>query len=88
MLAHGYLGHGNFGRRLQSFGVRRRAVAENLAWAAGARVDARMIVAQWLASEGHRANLLSAEFRRVGIGAAIGRYGGRSAYFVTADFST
>jgi len=28
MVAHGYLGHGDFGRRLQSYGVRARAIGD------------------------------------------------------------
>ena len=88
MVAHGYFGHGNFGRRLQNYGVRGRALGENVAWAAGATVNGQVVVAQWLASPSHRANLLSRAFRRVGVGAAVGSFGGYpQAYVVTADFS-
>ena len=88
MIAHGYFGHGNFGRRLQNYGVRRKTVGENVAWAQGASVDAQVIVAQWLASPLHRANLLRRSFRRVGVGTAVGGFAGYpQAYVVTADFS-
>jgi uncharacterized protein YkwD len=88
MLVHGYLGHGDFGRRLQSYGVRRRAIGENLAWGRGGAVRARYVVSQWMNSDWHRSNLLSREFRRVGIGIAVGSFGGEPrAYVVTADFS-
>ena len=88
MLARGYFGHGNFGRRLQNYGVRGKTIGENVAWAQGARVNAQAIVAQWMASAGHRANLLRRSFRRIGIGTAVGSFGGYpQAYVVTADFS-
>ena len=87
MVAHGYIGHGDFGRRLQNYGVRARAIGENVAWGVGS-VNARVVVAQWMASEWHRANLLSREFRRVGVGVVTGSFGGqRRAHLVTADFS-
>ena len=45
---------------------------ENLA-GAGGLVDAEMnVVGRWLASDGHRANMLRTEFGRVGIGVAVG----------------
>ncbi len=40
----------------------------------------------WLASAGHRANLLSPSFRTVGLGLARGTWNGRDALYVTADF--
>jgi uncharacterized protein YkwD len=88
MVANGYLGHGDVGRRLQSYGVRGRAMAENIAWATGAQVHAAALVAGWLASPPHRANLLSREFRRVGVGLAVGSFAGNpEAHIVTADFA-
>ena len=45
-------------------------------------------VQAWLASPGHRANLLSPSFHRVGVGVVTGSFGGASAGFVTADFSS
>ena len=45
-------------------------------------------VAMWLASPGHRANLLSPSFRTVGLGLARGSWNGRGALYVTADFGT
>ena len=43
-------------------------------------------VAMWLQSPGHRENLLSPEFRKVGLGVARGTWNGRSVLYVTADF--
>jgi uncharacterized protein YkwD len=55
---------------------------EDLAVAASAS-DA---VEMWMQSPGHRQNLLSPQFRTVGLGLARGAWSGRSALFVTADF--
>ena len=43
-------------------------------------------VEMWLASPGHRANLLSPAFRTIGLGLARGTWNGRGALYVTADF--
>jgi uncharacterized protein YkwD len=40
----------------------------------------------WMQSPGHRENLLSPQFRTVGVGMARGAWSGSSALFVTADF--
>jgi uncharacterized protein YkwD len=87
MAAHGYLGHGDIGRRLQSYGVRARLIGENVAWGQGS-VRADAVVAGWMASPVHRANLLSRQFRRVGVGVVTGSFGGHGrAHLVTADFA-
>jgi len=54
--------------------VRGRAVrvGENLAWGSGARATPRSIVKAWMASPGHRANLLDRGFRESGLGIALG----------------
>jgi uncharacterized protein YkwD len=88
MVAEGYLNHGDFGRRLQNYGVRARVIGENVAWGQGGSVRARAIVAGWMGSSSHRANLLSRDFHRIGIGAVVGSFGGhRRAHLVTADFA-
>ena len=43
-------------------------------------------VQAWLASPGHRMNLLSPEYRMLGVAVAMGSLGGMTAPFVTADF--
>jgi uncharacterized protein YkwD len=45
-------------------------------------------VAMWLQSPGHRENLLSPLFRKVGLGVARGSWNGRTALYVTADFGS
>jgi uncharacterized protein YkwD len=48
------------------------AVGENLAWGSGGRSIPRRIVNGWMGSPGHRHNILSARFREIGIGMAVG----------------
>jgi uncharacterized protein YkwD len=43
-------------------------VGENLAWATGRLATPRAIVASWMASPGHRANILDSHYRETGIG--------------------
>lgn len=65
-------------------------VGENIAWGAGRGASARAIVGGWMASPPHRANVLAARFREIGIGVAAGApvrlSGAPSAATVTADF--
>lgn len=80
--------HGAMGARLAASGARGPNFGENLAWGVGAYASARYIVAQWLASPGHRANLLRPGWTRVGIGAVRGTFAGRAgALVITADFA-
>lgn len=88
MLRRGYFAHGNFRGRLVRAGARGPAVGENLAWGTGSRATPQGVVAAWLASPSHRANLLRPGFRRVGLGRVVGRFAGASgAAVVTADFA-
>jgi uncharacterized protein YkwD len=80
--------HGALGARLARFGVRGPTYGENLAWGTGSRASARSVVGSWMASPGHRANLLRPGWTRIGIGSRVGTflgYGG--ATVVTADFA-
>jgi uncharacterized protein YkwD len=80
--------HGAMGARLSAHGVRGPRYGENLAWAVGHSAAAHRIVASWMASPGHRANLLRPGWRRIGIGALVGTFQGhRGATVVTADFA-
>jgi uncharacterized protein YkwD len=88
MLRTDILAHGSFASRLSSSGARGPRFGENLAWGIGSRADARAIVQSWLASPGHRANLLRPGFTRIGLGARAGSFAGYpSATVVTADFA-
>ena len=80
--------HGDMGARLAASGAQGPSFGENLAWGVGSYASARNIVAGWLASPGHRANLLRPGWTRVGIGAVRGTFMGRpGALVVTADFA-
>jgi uncharacterized protein YkwD len=88
MLRYHYFGHGAFGRRLTSFRIRGPVIGENLAWGKGLYRRAGVIVAEWLHSPEHRANLLRPGFSRVGVGSLTGRFvGQRNVLIVTADFA-
>ncbi len=88
MVASNTFGHGAFRSRMAAFGVTGSIAGENLAWGTGRRGTARGIVAGWLASPGHRANLLRPSFTRVGIGDLGASFLGHPrARVVTADFA-
>ncbi len=88
MARHGYFGHGRFSTRLFRSGVQANVVGENLAWLSGGRTAARAVVRMWLASPGHRANLLRPGFRLVGVSARPGTLRGvGKVSMITADFA-
>ena len=65
-------------------------VGENMLWSSG-ELDATAALELWLGSPGHRAIMLSARWREVGVGAVYARtapgvYGGLDVTIVTADF--
>ena len=71
-------------------GYRSWSVGENLVWGAP-DIGAAGAFRLWLSSPPHRANLLDARWREIGLGAvhaasAPGVYGGGPATIVTADF--
>ena len=100
MVKAGYFAHespdgSHFARRIKGYYKPRAArrkwrVGENLIWRTD-RLTARAAVAAWLASPGHRENLLGRKFREVGVSAvravgAPGVYGHRSVVVLTVDF--
>jgi len=73
---------GYLGRRTPTW-----IVGENLAWARGTAATPRGIVAAWMASPEHRANILEAGFRDIGIGVVAGTPGNApDGVTVTTDF--
>lgn len=83
-----------FWRRIERFypsrGFRSWTVGENLLWGTDT-YGAAFAIREWMNSPPHRANLLSRDWREVGIGAvhfvnAPGEYRGRAVTIVTADF--
>jgi uncharacterized protein YkwD len=88
MLRTGTFAHGAFTSRIRRAGVHAPRVGENLAWSSGSLARARTIVELWLASPSHRANLLRAGYRTVGVGAVSGCFNGRRhTLMVTTDFA-
>ena len=88
MIAGGVFAHGAFGSRMARFDIQGTFAGENLAWGTGSLGTAQGVVASWLASPEHRANLLRPSFRRVGVGELTGTFHGYGgARVVTADFA-
>jgi uncharacterized protein YkwD len=66
------------------------SVGENLLWSSGS-LDASRALKLWMESPGHRANILTARWREVGLSAvtvagAPGVFGGRDVVIITTDF--
>lgn len=59
-------------------------VGENLAL--GNFKDDRALVAAWLASPGHRANILNAKFQEIGVAVRRGTYEGRNVWIAVQEF--
>ena len=79
-----------FAARIRKAGYRGYTLGEDLAWGSGTLGTARAIVAAWMHSPGHRANILNGRFREIGLGVARGApVGGqdRAGTYVT-DFGT
>ena len=81
MVRRGYFGHESPGgatfvdriRRTGYLGgARSWTLGENLAWGTYDRATPRVITATWMRSAGHRANIVHASFREVGIGVVLG----------------
>lgn len=88
MLRTNVFAHGDFAARMTRFRVRFSIAGENLAWGTGPLGSATQIVAAWLASPEHRANLLRPSFSRVGVATPVGAFlGNGDAAVVTADFA-
>jgi uncharacterized protein YkwD len=52
--------------------ARRWMIGENIAWGEGPKGTPAAIMAAWMASPGHRENILTGKFREIGIGVAYG----------------
>jgi uncharacterized protein YkwD len=70
--------------RAAAAGYHGNYLGENLAVGMGPT----MTVQAWMASPGHRANLLSPFFHVVGLGVAAGVFGTETTAYVTADFGS
>lgn len=99
MASRGYFSHASangtsFDRRVARFypvgGRAYWAVAENLLWASPT-ITPRRAVQLWMASPGHRRNILSPRYRELGVAAvrasaAPGLFGGREVTILVTDF--
>lgn len=99
MGAHGFFRHESrdgtsFWKRVQRFydarGYRSWSVGENLLWSTPG-LDAKRALDLWMASPGHRKNILTPRWREIGLSAvtvtgAPGVYGGRDVVIITTDF--
>lgn len=81
MVQEGYFEHTSpsgetFVDRIIGTGYARRArrwlVGENLVWGSGSQSTPQALVGSWMGSPAHRANLLRARFREVGVAAVRG----------------
>jgi uncharacterized protein YkwD len=90
MVRRRYFTHGAFSARVLSTGYVRGysswLIGENIAWGGGPRSTPRAIMSMWMHSPGHRANILSASYRHVGVGIAIGTPAGEPGGTYTTDF--
>lgn len=86
----------SFDTRIRRFyrtvGFRQWAVGENLLWSSGT-LDGRRAIGLWKDSRGHRRNMLSRQWREVGVAAvktrrAPGVFGGRTVTIVVTDFGS
>ena len=98
MVAKRYFAHNSrsgarFSARIASTGWMngrgRWAVGENLGWGSGTQATPRSIVAAWMHSAGHRANLLNPRYHVIGIGIASGApAGSNGGATYTTDFGS
>ena len=81
MVAHNYFSHtsldgADFVDRIRESGYVQPSafpsLGEDLAWGSGSLGTPRSIVEGWMASPGHRANILSRRFHEAGLGVAYG----------------
>lgn len=61
--------------RARAAGIRFHVIGENIAYNQGVEEPGKFAVQRWMLSSVHRANILSQEFRSVGIGSFIARDG-------------
>jgi uncharacterized protein YkwD len=69
--------------------ARRWMIGENIAWGESWKGTPAAIMAAWMASPGHRENILTGRFREIGIGVAYGSpedAGSPDTAIVTTDF--
>jgi uncharacterized protein YkwD len=91
MVALGYFSHTSadgrtFDQRIRAAGYAGSRLAENIAWGQRSLGTPRRIVAAWMDSAGHRANILNGALRDSGIGVAARTPGGATGGTFVHDF--
>ncbi len=92
MVDRRYFAHGDYGARIAhtGWGRRRRTytIGENLGFGSGGGATPRAIVAAWMESAGHRANILQRRFHAIGVGIASGTPDGDAGATYSTDFGS
>jgi uncharacterized protein YkwD len=92
MVDRRYFAHGNYGARIArtGWGRHRRTytIGENLGYGTSDGATPRAIVAAWMESPGHRANILQRRFHAIGIGIASGTPDGDAGATYSTDFGS
>jgi uncharacterized protein YkwD len=87
MVARHALAHGNVGRRLRAYTAGHASmVGENIGTLGSSRSTVSQMVAAWMASPPHRANILQARFRDVGVGVVRRSTSGGQGATLTTNF--
>jgi uncharacterized protein YkwD len=88
MVNQHHFDHGDFAGRIHRAGCHGSTLGENTAWGSLQYSTPQSIVELWMHSPGHRANILRAQFRDIGIGIANGapERGVHGAATYTTDF--
>ena len=82
MAANNYFEHRDFAARISAQGYAWSAAGENIA--KGQR-DPAAVMSSWMASPGHRANILNCGYKHLGVGLAVDSDGSK---LWTQDFGT
>jgi uncharacterized protein YkwD len=96
MVARQYFDHdspegGTFDQRILAAGYARRndgwSLGENLIWASGDLATPASLMSSWMASEGHRRNILNPRYRELGLAVRLGTpTGDTGGVTVSAEF--
>jgi serralysin len=92
--SHTGAGGSSAGNRMAAAGYDARGWGENIAYVGGSRAetmdraDVEQLHTNLMNSPGHRANLLKATYKEIGIGLDLGDINGNKAVFVTQNFGT
>jgi uncharacterized protein YkwD len=92
MVRRRYFGHGDYGHRIAvtGWGRNRRSytIGENIGYGSAGEATPRAIVAAWMASAGHRENILQGRFHAIGVGIASGTPAGGAGATYSTDFGS